>query len=109
MLLWLASRVPVFSQCYDLGSSRVYQPQGKFIERWKDSDFRMDNDDWGDVMHFALFSGTVRKTPSGWQPYHATRKILYLCEPGVQKNGGWKCFEQRYFRPTPEAVIVRHL
>lgn len=96
------------AQCYDLGSSRLYQPRGKFIERWKNSDFRVDNADWGDPMQFALFSGVIRKTSSGWQPYHATRRVWYLCEPGIQPNGGWKCFEQPYFPPTPEAKSLRY-
>lgn len=107
-LLGLAAASTVYAQCYDLASSRVYQPQGRFIERWKDSDFRVDNGDWGDVMQFALFSGVVRKSASGWQPYRASRKIKYLCEPGVQPNGGWKCFGQPYFQPTPEATIIRY-
>ena len=99
---------PLFAQCYDLGSTRLYQPEGRFQERWKDSDFRLDKSEWGDAQQFALFAGIARKTAAGWMPFRVTRRPLYLCEPGLRPDGGLKCYWQPYDTPTPQATLRRY-
>jgi hypothetical protein len=97
------------AQCYNLGETHLYEPKGRFIERWKDSDFHLDQSEYGDVMQFAALAGTIRKTGSSWAPFRAARKIFYWCEAGVRKDGGYTCFMQPYFAPTAQATIRRSL
>src|SRR5258708_7523349 len=88
MLLALAS--PVWSQCFDLASTHLNQPQARFQEWWDkpiwnakpgEGNFHVDNGGWGDVTQFAIFAmGQVRKTESGWVPLSKSRVPEHRCE-----------------------------
>jgi hypothetical protein len=94
-----------FAQCYNLGETRLYEPNGRFIEWWKDSDFHVDNSEYGDALQFVALAGVIHKNEHGWVAFRATRKPFHLCEPGVRKDGGYTCFWQPYFPPSPQATI----
>ncbi len=98
---------PLLAQCYDLGSTHLYHPEGKFKEWWKDHDFRLDKSEWGDFEQFAIFAGMARKVGGSWVPFRMTRRPLYLCEPTPRPDGGLKCFGQPYDLPSPQATLRR--
>jgi hypothetical protein len=103
-----------YSQCYDLRSTRLYEPQGRFQEWWDKpawdgttgtENVRFDEPTWGRPFHFALFEiGTVRKTPQGWIQYRSTRNEEVWCDP-TPKRSGLLCYSPPYQTPPPTAKI----
>jgi hypothetical protein len=93
-------------QCFDLSSTQLVREYSRFVERWKDSDVRFDNDGWGDVIHFAPLSlGIVRKTSSGWEPLRKIRHPQHYCES--TPNGGRRCYMAPYQVPPATATRRR--
>jgi len=110
-LLWVTS---AFSQCYDLRSTHLYEPQGRYSERWNkplwtgengNENFHVDDESWGRVLQFALFDiGIVQKTSKGWIQYRAVRREDRWCDPSPQRSGMF-CYMQPYQKIPPEATI----
>jgi hypothetical protein len=103
-----------FSQCYDLRSTRLYEPQGRYQEWWDKplwngesgtENFHIDEPGWGRSLHFALFDlGIVRKTPQGWIPHSASRLMDEWCDPTPERSGVF-CYVKPYQTPSPKAKI----
>jgi hypothetical protein len=102
------------SQCYDLRSTRLYEPQGRYQEWWDrpgwngetgTENAHFDEPGWGRPLHFALFEiGIVRKTPQGWVQYRATRNHESWCDP-TPKRSAIFCYSPPYQTPPPQAKI----
>jgi hypothetical protein len=87
-----------------LSSSQLVREYSRFVEHWKDSDVKFDNDGWGDVVHFAPLSlGIVRKTSSGWEPLRKMRQPQHYCEP--RPKGAWRCYMTPYSTPPASATV----
>jgi hypothetical protein len=104
-----------FSQCYDLRSTQLSDPQGRFQEWWDkpiwhakpgDGNFTLDNTTWGRRLHFAAFMmGTIRKTPHGWTAQRFERQGWDLwCDPTPERSGIF-CYVPPYQIPPPSATI----
>lgn len=91
----LVCHLSAFGQCYDLRSTLLVREYSRFVEHWKDSDVRFDNEGWGNVIHFAPLSvGIVRKTTSGWEPIRKVREPQHFCE--TTANGVRRCYMAPY-------------
>jgi hypothetical protein len=103
-----------FAQCYDLRSTQLSDPQGRFQEWWDkpiwhakpgEGNFTVDNTTWGRAMHFAVFAvGTVRKTPQGWTTQRLTHHPETWCDPTPERSGVF-CYLPPYQIPPPSATI----
>jgi hypothetical protein len=103
-----------FAQCYDLRSTQLSDPQGRFQEWWDkpiwhakpgEGNFTVDNATWGRAMHFAVFAvGTVRKTPQGWTTQRFTHHPERWCDPTPERSGVL-CYLPPYQTPPPSATI----
>jgi hypothetical protein len=101
-------------QCYDLRSTRLYEPQGRYQEWWDKplwtgetgtENFHVDEPGWGRALHFALFDiGIIRKTPQGWIPYRTSRLVDQWCDPTPERSGMF-CYLKPYQTPSPQAKI----
>jgi hypothetical protein len=102
----LLCHAAAFGQCYDLRSTVLVREYSRFVEHWKDSDVRFDNDGWGDMMHFApLSAGIVRKTVSGWEPLRTVRHPRHYFE--LAANGGVRGYLSPYVTPPAAASLRR--
>ena len=102
----LLCHVTAFGQCYDLRSTILVREYSRFVEHWKDSDVRFDNEGWGDMMHFAPLSvGIVHKTPSGWEPLRKVRHPKHYFE--LAANGGVRGYLSPYVTPPATASLRR--
>ena len=103
-----------FAQCYDLRSTQLSDPQGRFQEWWNkpiwhakpgEGNFTVDNTTWGRAMHFAVFAvGTVRKTPHGWTAQRFSHHPERWCDPTPERSGVL-CYLPPYQTPPPSALI----
>lgn len=104
-----------FAQCYDLRSTRLYDPQSHFEEWWDkpiwsaqpgEGNFHVEENSWGRPMQFALFTvGIVKKTPQGWIPlraHHLSPDIW--CDPTPERSG-IICYQPPYQIVPPTATI----
>src|SRR5882724_3413806 len=94
LLMYIVAQGSIlWSQCYDLSSTHLYQPDGRFREQWdkpsydpkdpsdRNGNLHMDKKEYGkDVHAFALFMGTVIKTPDGWVPFVKHRTPVVYCD-----------------------------
>jgi hypothetical protein len=104
----------VVGQCYDLRSTSLYGARGRYQEWWDkplwngqtgNENFHIDEPTWGRAFHFALFDiGIVRKTPQGWIPSRAVRKVDRWCDPTPERSGAF-CYIQPYQKPSLQAKI----
>ncbi len=90
------------AQCFDLRSTVLTHPTGNFQERWNTGE-RFESKDWGDLFHFAPFSGLVQKNGQSWIPLRRSRKLVtYSVSDGFKlKNGKTR---PRNYRPPYEPV-----
>src|SRR5271170_2651170 len=93
-IIALSPWLSLWSQCYDLSTTHLFQPDGRFKERWDKplwngkpgeanfpGNFKIDQREWGkDAFHFAIFMGTIRKMESGWVPFKAQRRPHPYCD-----------------------------
>ena len=113
--MWLlAVSGPVWSQCYDLTSTHLYQPYGHFQEWWDkplwsakpgEGNFTVDHTGPGEFsVSLNLFAaGEVRKTEKGWVPLHKSRNLTEIwCEETPQRSTG-RCYMLPYSTPPPGA------
>lgn len=109
----LALSASLHSQCFDLSSTHLYQPDGRFQEWWDQPDwnappgagkFHLDQQEYGkDRLHFALFMGIARKTEAGWVPFQRTRKPVPFCDHSGPK-GSLFCWLTPYQQPSDKAT-----
>lgn len=103
-----------FSQCYDLRSTQLFEPIGRFQEWWDkplwggqsgNENFHIDESSWGGALHFAIFEvGIIRKAPQGWVPYRAVRQHDAWCDPTPERSGVL-CYSTHYQKIPPQAKI----
>lgn len=101
------------SQCFDLSSTHLYRPEGRFREWWDqpiwnappgEGKFRLDQQEYGKhPLHFALFIGIVKKTEAGWIPFTRERRPVAVCDHSGPR-GSRHCWLTPYEKPSPDAV-----
>lgn len=104
-------------QCYDLATTHMYEPDGRFREQWdkpswdpadpKDANgnAHFDKKEYGkDALAFALFMGIVRKTPEGWLPFQRSREPKVYCDHSGQRGSG-HCWLTPYETPGSQATL----
>ncbi len=109
----LAFGISLHSQCFDLSSTHLYQPEGRFQEWWDqpiwnaapgEGKFRLDQQEYGKhPLHFAIFMGIARKTEAGWVPFQFTRKPVPYCDHTGPK-GSLRCWLTPYQQPSAKAT-----
>jgi hypothetical protein len=105
--------ISLHSQCFDLSSTHLYQPEGRFQEWWDrpiwnaapgEGKFRLDQQEYGKhPLHFAIFMGIAKKTEAGWIPFKRERQPLAFCDHSGPK-GSNHCWLTPYETPSHAAV-----
>ncbi|SPF42509.1 exported hypothetical protein [Candidatus Sulfopaludibacter sp. SbA4] len=104
-------------QCYDLATTHMYEPDGRFREQWdkpswdpadpKDANgnAHFDKKEYGkDALAFALFMGIVQKTPQGWLPFQRSREPKVYCDHSGPR-GSLFCWMTPYQTPSAQATF----
>lgn len=108
----------LWGQCYDLATTHLYQPDGRFQEQWDKplwngkpgeanwpGNFRLDQKEYGkDYLDFAIFIGTVRKTEAGWVPFKTERQPQNFCNHSGPR-GSLFCWTTPYQTPGAQATL----
>ncbi len=109
----LAFGISLHSQCFDLSSTHLYQPEGRFQEWWDqpiwnappgEGKFRLDQQEYGKhPLHFAIFAGIAKKTEAGWIPFQRERRPVAFCDQSGPK-GSRHCWLTPYEQPSQNAT-----
>lgn len=109
----LAFGVSLHSQCFDLSSTHLYQPEGRFQEWWDRAiwdapagagKFRLDQQEYGKhPLHFAIFMGIAKKMEAGWLPFKRERRPIAVCDHSGPKSS-LHCWLTPYETPSHDAV-----